>query len=834
MSRERIEKYKEFAQCIEYPMIIFEAESGKVLHINYEAETVFGKQVEQVLVEPGRTMIEQDFWDTLHSRKSLMWHRLRLVADGHKHAISGFVNESEVDGTVIYTILFESQMKLGGLVLERVLSQAGIVSIHLTGHSDDMQVEFVSKNVNAYGYTREQFYTGSIRMSDFVCEEDWERVRGAVKKGAELHLAESVLECRIFTETRELVPVRLHVQYDYSEYGKFQALEILVYDLREELYNKQENDYLTHAIEKMKSVVMVKKYKPGKRELCYVSPNAGMVGMNVEALQEGLKLTEDYIHPADRDKVIDTIYQAIANGVTDYVHTYRMVRDDGKQIWVLSEMTVNRNDDGEAQISFLLTDITEQKMMEQELSEVRENLAGETAVLEEHSDLDMSTIDESDKDVLKQLQTLTEVLNSNADYYNVVLDTEAKLLTKPVGHVKEMGQFYDLFERPQFKEQFASVTQQVKEQMIPVSTTFSVDALQVSMVFAPVLMKDVVAAYWVLAGFGKMEEQKLGDAVEQQWKLANVITKGYYADEMAERENKLRRLSELQLEKEQQGRQLMKEFMEELVEKGEAALSQICHKTSLYMNVVNIGIYVVNRERGNAEKYFTWNQSDEDTDFFNQVALSVPEYESLMGCMKDNRLLVVDNRSSEMILKELLCRSGVESFMVHLMTVGKQQGYVVFAGNRKYHEFDERDKEIGAMVTHLFEEMLIRSHNNNNAETTKDGFLEAYEYIREAVFIKDNRSGEIIYANNAMKKLFGRDVVGADASSVVYDEMAHYKNMDGIRKRFINNKKVVKWQSYMKELDQIMSIVEIRMSFVGRDCSLMILKKSKNKGKNKS
>jgi hypothetical protein len=443
----------------------------------------------------------------------------------------------------------------------------------------------------------------------------------------------------------------------------------------------------------------------------------------------------------------------------------------------------------------------------------------------------MATIDESDKDVLKQLQELTEAINGKADYYNVVLDAEAKLLTKPVGPMKDMGQFYDLFERPQFKEQFADITQQVKEQMIPISTTFPVDKLEVGMVFAPVIMKDVVAAYWVLAGFGKDEAQRLGDVVEQQWKLANVITKSYYADELAERESRLRRLSELQLEKEQNGRQLMKEFMEELVEKGEAALSQICHKTSLYMNVANIGIYIVNRDRGNAEKYFTWNHSDEETEFFNKIALSVPEYERLLGTMDGSRLLVVDSRTSEIMLKELLCRSGAQSFMIHLMNVGKQQGYVVFADSGRPHEFDDRDKEIGAMVTHLFEEMLIRSHSNTSVEVTKDSFLEAYEYIREAVFMKDNRSGEVIYANSAMNKLFGRNVVGMAASDVVYDELAHYKNLDGIRKRFINNKKVIKWQSYMKELDQIMSIVEIRMSFVGRDCSLFILKKSKNKDK---
>ena len=62
--------------------------------------------------------------------------------------------------------------------------------------------------------------------------------------------------------------------------------------------------------------------------------------MNVDALKKGYKLTEDYIHPEDRDNVIDTIYQAVANGVTDYMHTYRMVRDDGKQIWVENEVSV--------------------------------------------------------------------------------------------------------------------------------------------------------------------------------------------------------------------------------------------------------------------------------------------------------------------------------------------------------------------------------------------------------------------------------------------------------------------------------------------------------------
>ena len=43
-----------------------------------------------------------------------------------------------------------------------------------------------------------------------------------------------------------------------------------------------------------------------------------MLGMNVDALRQGNKLTEDYVHPEDRDLVIDSIYQAVANGVAEY------------------------------------------------------------------------------------------------------------------------------------------------------------------------------------------------------------------------------------------------------------------------------------------------------------------------------------------------------------------------------------------------------------------------------------------------------------------------------------------------------------------------------------
>ena len=184
------------------------------------------------------------------------------------------------------------------------------------------------------------------------------------------------------------------------------------------------------------------------------------------------------------------------------------------------------------------------------------------------------------------------------------------------------------------------------------------------------------------------------------------------------------------------------------------------------------------------------------------------------------------------MIQEMIYHSGTDSMIITLLTIGDRiKGYAVFAGIGKNHIFDEWDKEFAATITHLFEEMLLSGHKHRHGEIAKESFLEVYEHIREAVFIKDNRSGNIVYANKAMEKLFGYDVVGMDAKDIVFDEMEHYKNMSGVRKRLIANKKVTKWQSYMKELDQIMNIVEVHLDAFGGDYSLTILKKNKNKNK---
>ncbi|MBD8972719.1 MAG: PAS domain S-box protein [Clostridiales bacterium] len=832
MDIKRIESFKEFAGHLEYPMVIFEAESGKVLEINAEAKELIGDHVKHIHIEPGRSLTKLNFWEMLHDRKSLMWHRIRMVADNEEHLVCGLVNEATVNEQLIYTVLFErrADLNIGSFTLERIVNHAGIVAFHMACNDGKYQIEYVSRNIRKYGYTRGQFYDNVIDVKDIVCPEDYEKVSDTIAYAAKKHIDEGALECRIFTDERDLIPVRLQIHYIYNEEGMLTDFEILMMDMREELQRNSENAYLSNAVTKMKSVVLVKSYHAGKRTLKYISPNAGMVGMNVEALRKGYKLTEDYIHPDDRDGVIDSIYQAVANGVTDYLHTYRMVRDDGRVIWVENVVTINRVSDGEADVCFLLTDVTEQKNMEQELAATAENELTATEIVSKpvFHNVDAAQLD---KEMLKQFELMAQTLSQNVSYYSVVVDTEGALVTTPAGPGKDIGQFYDLFERPQMKEEFVRLSGKAKEELLPQSASLSMNKMNVHMVFAPLTVQNEVMAYWVLTSFAKDGDVVIGSVIEQQWQLANAIAKCFYAEEAVTTETRLRKLTEIQLHKEQQERHVLQDMIDIMVQQGEAGLGEICQKAALYLNISDIGIYVENKETEKVEKYFSWDLTSDNPAFFDVMAMSVSEYKVLHNLLKDDKVVTADSTSTNLFLSELIRQTDMGNILFQAIEMADGiDGYVVFADKDKTHVFDRKDKHFIMSVTEIFGNIIFGRNKSSKTDILKEGVLDAYDHIRDAVFVKDNRTGDVIFANKAMDKLFGYSVVGMSAGDVVNDKLEQYRNMQGVRKRFITNKKVTKWQSYLKELDQIMNIVEVRLDLSERmDCSIYILKKNKKK-----
>ena len=829
----RIDIFKEFASYMEYPMVIFEAKSGKVIDINYEAEVLLGKDIKNISIEPGRAFTRVEFWNVLRTKKSLIWHRIRLVADSKEYLVSGLVNEMTVDDKLVYSVLFEfrADMNIGSLTLERIVNHGKLVGIHVSIDDDnECHVEYVSQNINRYGYTRAQFYDGGKKASDVVCPEDLDNLMDNVSYAIKQHLDDSSFECRLVTEENELIPVRLMCHFYYDNQWKVTDYEVVALDRSEELKKSSENEYLSNAMFKMKSVVIVKSFHAGKRTLKYISPNAVKLGMNVEALRQGNKLTEDYIHPEDRDGVLESVYQAVANGISDYVQTCRMVRDDGKIIWVENQLTINRISEGEAEISYLLTDITEQKDLERELESVPKNDEEKTGESKKEVGNDDKSVGQSFDDITSRLQLMTEGLGKNSRYYSVALSEDGKIMTRPVGPADNIGVFYDLFERPEIRERLEEIVEQVKIQLVPKSIDIVADGFPVHITFCPLMSDNLVKAFWVLAAINGEGVDEMGTVVEVQWQLANSIVESFFAKDRVEEEVKNKKLTELKLKRDKQERKILREILNISVKEGDSGLLQICQRLGSYLEVSYIGIYTENKETGNAVKYYTWSPGEADGTFFDHIQFSSAKLGELRMLVKDDNQLMATGSSGESFLREFIVSNNMKFIALEPMIpeVGTW-GYMVFGDRKRDTEFDNSEQQFVSDVVKVVQEIVFRDKAVVRNDLIREGFLEAYDYVKDAIFIKNNESGEIIFANKVMDKLFGYSIVGMQAQDIVNDQMEQYRSISGgMRKRVIANNKVTKWQSYLKELDRIMNVTEIRLNVITTsDLSLVILKKNK-------
>jgi PAS domain S-box-containing protein len=103
---------------------------------------------------------------------------------------------------------------------------------------------------------------------------------------------------------------------------------------------------------------------------------AELFGIDAEEAREGVRLDRmvESIHEDDRHRVEDAIEEAVETG-GDYREEYRVVDADGETRWVVARGHVECDEDGEP-VTFpgTITDITEKKRVEQELSRQRKQL----------------------------------------------------------------------------------------------------------------------------------------------------------------------------------------------------------------------------------------------------------------------------------------------------------------------------------------------------------------------------------------------------------------------------------------------------------------------------
>ncbi len=595
-----------------------------------------------------------------------------------------------------------------------------------------------------------------------------------------------------------------------------------------------ENKYLRKAIEKAGYIVVVKTchLQERKSQLEYISPNASMIGMNIEMLNKGMKLTEDYIHPQDRDKVVNTILEAVSNNIGDYTHEYRMVGDDGKLYYVSNEISVSDITEEYFKVEFYIKNVTDVKAQENVTADTTKKIK---KAIENKNRQELSkTYDKleeflSDDKVKLMMETFTKLTG----LYSMFVDVEGRVLFSPTGPATNLGDFYDLFEKPAYKEYYKHIKQTVLENDAPTIMDREEGGIG-KISAAPIKLNNELKGIWMVGSYTKEETAKLREVYDSHWEIANMISEDLRMTIAIDIESTKSKGAGKKLLDELTRQSIVTDAMSKINSKLIDTVDQVIEETlrnvGINMGIDKAALYTMNGNSKNFVLRSYWNASGEvpGEDLVSALPEKMYMVEKLIT--EGDGRYVADNSNQSESSKLLLMKYGVKAVVAHPIELGdKLYGILFLAESSAERIWTSDELRFTNNIAVVIQNMLENAVGDDNIRNVNKHLIETYNNFNVALFVRDAYSGEVLFSNKKMNEMMGYDFKGRDSRELITDLHDKFDNLDGVRKPFITKERVANWRRYIQKLDNIMDITEISMEWLsGEPASLIILRKAKD------
>lgn len=588
-----------------------------------------------------------------------------------------------------------------------------------------------------------------------------------------------------------------------------------------------ENKYLRKAIKKAGYVVIVKNYNMTDKssKLSYISPNAVMLGMNVEMLNKGMKLTEDYIFPEDRQKVISTIYNAIEAKVSDYVHEYRMVGDDGKLYKVTNEICIAEESDNMVVVECYIRNASDETADTKEDDNHKQHMAADHKPVAADKAPDMAKLD-------TRLEELMNTVAKLSGLYSVFVSIDGKVVFNPTGPAVNLGDFFDLFEKPSYKEYYKYIKQVMLEKNEPVILEREEGGLG-KISAAPIYLDDMISGFWILGSYTEEETAKLKEISESQWKIAKFFSEYLRKSKAIEVEVAKSRGAGQKLREELARQNIINNALSKINSKINESIDQVIDETirevGVHLDVNKVFLYTFGKSQ---DKDYTlrsyWDVSGEAPD--DELLYTLPERMFVVrdGIRRGEGRYFVDNTNMTHDAKINIMRYNFKAVIVYPIYVNERPyGALFFAECKTERVWTKEELRFSESISLLIQNMLENAEGDDNVRNVNKHLIETYNSFNVGIFVRDARSGKVLFSNDKMNEILGYNFTGGDSRVILTDLHDRFDNITGMRKPFITKEKVTNWRSYIKALDDIMDITEIQIEWLnGEQASLIILRRA--------
>ena len=583
-----------------------------------------------------------------------------------------------------------------------------------------------------------------------------------------------------------------------------------------------ENIYLKIALAKVGCVVIVKTcFKQGRKsKLEYISPNASTIGMNVELINKGLKLTEDYIHPEDREKVITTVKEAAKAKLESYVHEHRMVGDDGNIFSVSNDICITEETDECFKLEMYI-------MPAQNRNEVAENVPD--AESHEFEKMDYGIMSEN-----KILESSINMFAKLTQLYSTFVNLEGQVVTSPVGPNTNLGDFYDLFEKPAYKEYYKAIKHNALSNEGPVIMDREEGGVG-KICVAPIYVNGEALGLWILGSYTAKETEKLMNIYKMQWTLAGMIADYMEKVMSSSVESAKARGAGVKLREELARQNIINEALSKvnssLMDSVDKVISETMRDVGVNMDVEKVMLYLVNK--GDSDKYVLSNYWDAGGDApGRELKVGIPRRSHIAQNEFKNgkEQFVIDSTNMTAEYKLGLMHYGMRAIIVQPIVMNNEiRGMIMFAECKSERVWTKEELRFSKSITLVIQNMLNNAYDDDNVRNVNKHLIDIYNAFKVGIFVRDAHTGEVLFSNKAMDKMLGYEFKGRDSRDLITDLHDRFDNISGMRKPFLTKNKETSWRCYIQKLDAIMDINEIKMKWLnGRPASFIVLRKAKD------
>lgn len=600
-----------------------------------------------------------------------------------------------------------------------------------------------------------------------------------------------------------------------------------------------ENKYLRKAIEKTGYVVLVKRYIQGLpgSSLVYISPNASAMGMNVELLNKGLKLSEDYIFPADREKVMKTIQRAIENRVQDYQHEYRMVGDDGKLRQAVANICIGAvsEEENTYEVEFYIRDISGERQEEKQ-EKIKEAIEKPTNQMQISRDSSLLISKLDNPGMIPQIQKMEMIMSGFSKLsglYSVFVDENGKVESTPVGPATDLGDFYDLFETPAYKEYFKTMKEQILSEMKP-HLFDREEGGEGKLAMAPICVGDNLQGFWVLGSYTPEDSKRMEDICELHWSTAELVSdfllQSYNSIvESAKSRGAGKKLRE-ELARQSIVNVALSKISSKLSEDVDQVIAETLREVALHMDLDRMFLYTF--DKNHPKTYMLRSYFDVSGDMpAEDVVTLLPErmYLVLDAIKRGNGCCMFDrtNMTQRDVINLMRYNFRAEiAYPIYLE--GRLYGILIFAESKSERVWTKEELRFSQSISLLIQNMLENADGDDNVRNVNKHLIETYNSFHEGIFIRDLYTGYVFFANKALNDMLGYDLTGGDSRKILKNLRDKFENMDGMRKQ-IASRKISNWCSYVPALDEIMDITEVPIEWLqGGAATMIIMRKAKD------